>query len=204
MDDQRATVRAGYDAVAETYDEQRTASPAANDGLLALRESLPERPRVLDLGCGAAEGPLQFLPDERAVGLDVSGEQLRLASERTDADLVAGEMTALPFPADCFDAVTAFYSVIHLPIEDHADCYAEVSRVLAPDGEFLFSIGDGWVGENDDWLDSGVEMAWSFPPMAETERLLASAGLTVTDRYRVRSEMDDGDWPFLRCRLVED
>ena len=200
MDEQRATVRAGYDAMADSYDAERGRSPAANDGLVALHDSLPEHPRVLDLGCGAAEGPLQFLPDERAVGLDFSTEQLRLARGRTDAALVAGEMTTLPFADDSFDAVTAFYSVIHLPLESHRDCYEEVARVLRPGGEFLFSIGDDWVGENDDWLDSGERMAWSFPPMAETEELLEAAGLSVVERYGVRSEMDDGEWPFLRCR----
>jgi SAM-dependent methyltransferase len=201
VDDQRATVRAGYDAVADEYDADRTSDPADNEGLIDLRESLPSQPRVLDLGCGASEGPLQFLPAERAVGLDFSGEQLRLARERVDADLVSGDMTALPFAADGFDAVTAFYSVIHLPIEDHGDCYAEVARVLEPGGEFLFSIGDDWAGENDDWLDSGARMAWSFPPLQETERLLEAAGLAVVERYGVRSEMDDADWPFLRCRF---
>ena len=189
--------------MADEYDAGRTGDPADNDGLVALRESLPADPRLLDLGCGAGEGPLQFLPAERAVGLDFSGEQLRLARERVDADLVSGEMTTLPFAADSFDAVTAFYSVIHLPIEDHADCYAEVERVLRPDGEFLFSIGDDWAGENDDWLDSGEGMAWSFPALEETERLLEAAGLTVVERYGVRSEMDDVDWPFLRCRVEE-
>lgn len=203
VDDQRQTVRSGYDAMAETYDARRTGSPAANEGLVALRESLPEDGRVLDLGCGTGSGPLQFLPDEQAVGLDFSPEQLRLASDRTDAALVTGDMTVLPFATDSFDAVTAFYSVIHLPIEDHADCYAAVERVLRPDGDFLFSIGDDWAGENDDWLDSGAEMAWSFPPMAETERLLEQAGLTVVERFQVESEMDDAEWPFLRCRPVE-
>lgn len=201
VDDQRATVRAGYDAIAAEYDDDRTSDPADNDGLIDLRESLPAEPRLLDLGCGAGEGPLQFLPPGRAVGLDFSAEQLRLARERVDADLVSGDMTALPFAADSFDAVTAFYSVIHLPIEDHGDCYAEVARVLAPGGEFLFSIGDDWAGENDDWLDSGERMAWSFPPLQETERLLGEAGFEVVERYGVRSEMDDGDWPFLRCRF---
>ncbi|WP_049981444.1 class I SAM-dependent methyltransferase [Halolamina rubra] len=200
MDERRSTVRAGYDAIAATYDDQRTADPANNEGLVALRESLPARPRVLDLGCGAGAGPLQFLPDERAVGLDFSGEQLRIARDRVDADLVAGELTALPFAADSFDAVTAFYAVIHLPIDAHADCYAEVARVLEPGGEFLFSIGDDWAGENDDWLDSGERMAWSFPPLSETERLLEAAGLPVVERYGVESRMDDAEWPFLRCR----
>lgn len=203
MDDQRSTVRSGYDGMADEYDADRTGDPGDNEALVALRESLPERPRLLDLGCGAGEGPLQFLPGERAVGLDFSGEQLRLARGRVDADLVSGEMTTLPFAADSFDAVTAFYSVIHLPIADHGDCYAEVERVLRPGGEFLFSIGDDWAGENEDWLDSGEEMAWSFPAMEETERLLEEAGLTVVERYGVRSELDEFDWPFLLCRAEE-
>jgi len=204
VDEQRQTVRAGYDAMAETYDDERSASATANEGLQTLREVLPERPRVLDLGCGAGKGPLAFFPAENAVGLDFSNEQLRLARERTDAALVSGDMTTLPFTADSFDAVTAFYSVIHLPIVDHADCYAAVKRVLKPGGEFLFSIGDDWAGENDDWLDAGAEMAWSFPPMDETERLLSSAGLPVAERFEVNSEMDDAAWTFLRCRADED
>ncbi|GAB7093557.1 class I SAM-dependent methyltransferase [Halolamina litorea] len=203
MDEQRATVRDGYDAMAETYDERRSASPTANEGLVALRESLPADPRVLDLGCGAGEGPLATLPTEGAVGLDFSTAQLRLARERTDAALVAGDMTALPFDDGRFDAVTAFYSVIHLPEDEHRDCYAEVARVLRPGGEFLFSIGDDWAGENDDWLDTGARMAWSFPPLRETERLLEAAGLELVEQYGVRSEMDDAEWPFLRCRVPE-
>ena len=203
VDDQRSTVRAGYDGMAATYDDRRTSDPEENEGLVALAESLPERPRLLDLGCGGAGGALQYLPDERAVGLDFSTEQLRLARQRTGAALVTGEMTSLPFAADSFDAVTAFYSVIHLPIAEHGDCYEEVARVLQPGGEFLFSMADDWAGEDDDWLDSGERMAWSFPPMAETERLLAAADLELVARYSFTSEVDDDEWPFLRCRLPE-
>lgn len=201
MDDQRRTVRDGYDSMAETYDDER-----GTDGdhavLERLQGSLPDEPRLLDLGCGSGQGPLERFPATNAVGLDFSEAQLRLARERTDAGLVAGDMTALPFADESFEAVTAFYSVIHLPLADHADCYAEVARVLEPGGQFLFSIGDDWAGENPDWLDSGERMAWSFPPLAETEELLEEAGLAVEERVGVRSEMDEADWPFLRCRLA--
>lgn len=198
MDEQRQTVREGYDAMAETYDAER--SDDADDTVLSqLTRELGESPRLLDLGCGSGKGPLSNLPTENAIGLDFSESQLRLAAERTDAALVAGDMTALPFPDDSFEAVTAFYSVIHLPLEDHLRCYEEVERVLGPDGRFLFSIGDDWSGENPDWLDSGASMAWSFPPLSETEALLEKAGLEVVERFGVRSEMDDRDWPFLLC-----
>lgn len=201
MDDQRRTVRDGYDSMAETYDAER-GTDSDHAALERFRESLPTAPRLLDLGCGSGRGPLEQFSATNAVGLDFSEAQLRLARERTGAGLVAGDMTALPFSDDSFEAVTAFYSVIHLPLADHADCYAEVARVLGPGGQFLFSIGDDWAGENPDWLDSGEKMAWSFPPLAETEELLEEAGLVVEERVGVRSEMDDTDWPFLRCRLA--
>ncbi|MEF8800071.1 MAG: methyltransferase domain-containing protein [Halolamina sp.] len=199
MDNQKRTVRAGYDELAREYDAERTAD-VEHEGLERLRDVIGNAPRLLDLGCGGGRGPLQQLPSENAVGLDFSGEQLRLACTRTDAALVTGDMTLLPFAADSFEVVTAFYSVIHLPVEEHRECYAEVGRVLQPGGRFLFSIGDDWTGANDDWLETGTRMAWSFPPMAETERLLEEAGLSVEERFGVRSEMDDGEWPFLLCQ----
>lgn len=199
MDDQRRTVRDGYDAMAQRYDEERAAD-TENEALQLLRESLADEPRLLDLGCGAGRGPLEQFCAAEAVGLDFSEGQLRLARERSDAAFVAGDMTALPFSAERFEAVTAFYSVIHLPLDAHASCYEEVARVLEPGGTFLFSIGDDWAGENPDWLGSGETMAWSFPPLSETEALLEDAGLVVEERLGVRSELDDADWPFLLCR----
>ncbi|MFB6221281.1 MAG: class I SAM-dependent methyltransferase [Halolamina sp.] len=199
MDEQKRAVRDGYDEMADRYEAER-ADDTEHDGLAQLRAGLPPEPRLLDLGCGAGAGPLQQFDDSNAVGLDFSGEQLRLAQDRTDAGLVAGDMAALPFTDEQFDAVTAFYSVIHLPVEQHGDCYTEVARVLRPGGRFLFSIGDDWAGANDDWLDSGTRMEWSFPSMADTERLVEDAGLTVEERFSVRSKMDDADWPFVLCR----
>lgn len=199
MSEQKRTVQDGYDQLAETYDAHR-GSDAEHAGLDRLHELLPEAAALLDLGCGAGKGPLDQLPAETAVGLDFSGEQLRLARDRVDAVLVAGDMTTLPFAADSFDAVTAFHSVIHLPVEQHAACYAEVARVLAPEGLFLFSIGDDWAGANDDWLETGARMEWSFPPLSETEQFLREAGLTVEERFNVESEMDEDAWPFLLCK----
>ena len=201
MDDQRRTVRDGYDALTERYDEERAAD-TENEALQLFRESVADDPRLLDLGCGAGRGPLEQFSTAETVGLDFSEAQLRLARERSDAALVAGDMTALPFSAERFEAVTAFYSVIHLPLDAHASCYEEVARVLEPGGRFLFSIGDDWAGENPDWLGSGETMAWSFPPLSETEALLEEAGLVVEERLGVRSELDDTDWPFLLCRAV--
>lgn len=202
-DEQKRTVRDGYDDVAAAYDAERSHDSADGPVLEPLRDAVEDDGRLLDLGCGAGRGPLEGFGGHETVGLDFSRVQLDLARGRVDAGLVLGDMAHLPFAADRFDAVTAFYSVIHLPVGQHPTVYEEVARVLRPGGEFVLSIGDDWAGTNDDWLESGARMEWSFPPLEETEASLEAAGLPVVDRYAVRSEMDENDWPFLRCRLED-
>lgn len=205
-DDQKRAVRDGYDEMAAVYDDHRSLDADDLAPLEDLREFLDAEGRagdgrLLDLGCGAGRGVLEGFADRETVGLDFSRAQLDLARERVESGLVLGDMTGLPFTDDAFDAVTAFYSVIHLPTDQHRTVYEEVVRVLRPGGTFVLSIGDDWAGSNDDWLDSGARMEWSFPSLAETERTLEAAGLPIVERYDVRSEMDADDWPFLRCRL---
>lgn len=199
--DQKRTVREGYDRMAAFYDDERSLDGEDDAALQALADDLPDGARVLDLGCGGGRGALRAFDGFETVGLDFSRAQLSLARYRVDADLVLGDMATLPFATDSFDAVTALYSVIHLPVEQHRTVYDEVARVLRPGGRFLLTIGDDWAGSNDDWLDSGTRMEWSFPPLEETAAALTAAGLSVVERYAVHSEMDETDWPFIRCRL---
>lgn len=200
-DEQKRTVRDGYDRLAADYDDQRSLDAVDNDALQAFAADIPPDARLLDLGCGGGRGALETFENHGTVGLDFSTAQLSLARERVDAGLVLGDMATLPFEDRAFDAVTALYSVIHLPVEQHRTVYDEVARVLRPGGQFLLSIGDDWAGTNDDWLDSGTRMAWSFPSLEETEATLEAVGLTPHERQNLPSEMDQTDWPSLRCRL---
>jgi ubiquinone/menaquinone biosynthesis C-methylase UbiE len=202
-DDQRRTVRDGYDDIAETYDAQRSRDPETITPVADLREAVGEDCRLLDLGCGGGRGPLAAFPRADAVGIDFSRVQLDIARERVDADLCVADMTSLPFVDDSFDAVTAFYSIIHVPIDEHRQVYEEVRRVLRPDGQFVFNVGDDWSGGEDGWLDTDTRMEWSFPSLDETVATLEAAGLSVVEEYAVWSEMDDTEWPFFRCRPVK-
>ena len=198
--DQRRRVRDAYDDIAADYDAQRGENGAAV--LRELLDRLDPDSSVLDAGCGAGRVGLAGLDaDHRTVGLDFSGEQLRLAAaaDRGDA-LVAGDMTALPVAADAFDAVTSFYAVIHVPTGDHATVLSEFARVCRPDGWLLFNTGDQeWEGANDDWLATDTRMEWSYPDPGETEVLLADAGFEVTSRWDPDDELG-GDFPVFLAR----
>jgi SAM-dependent methyltransferase len=148
-----------------------------------------EGARLLDLG--AAYG---FAVDEarrlgwRAVGLEVSPTAARRAAETIRAAVVAvGDAQHVPFADDCFDVVTLWDVLEHLP-EPHA-AMTEVARVLRPGGRLVLTTGD--VGSLAARV-SGVR--WHLYTLPEhvffysregLRRLLAAHGLRVE---RIRAE----------------
>ena len=92
--------------------------------------------RLLDLGCGRG-GVVEELSDYGCFlsGLDPDG--VSLASHRVpDFPRVCGLSEALPFDKLSFDLVCCSWVLEHL--ENPQSVFAEISRVLAPDGSFVF------------------------------------------------------------------
>lgn len=197
MSDQRRRVREGYDGLAAEY--AATRDDKDESVLAELDGRLPPDARVLDAGCGDGRVVARGV-DAELVGLDFSREQLRLAREHVSNPLVQGDMTSLPFSDGSFDAVAALYSVIHVPIGEHSAVYEEFARVLREGGWLLVTVGDdAWVGANDDWLDSGVRMEWSFPTIEESVEALSQAGFEEADRWTVDDSLG-GEFPFVLAR----
>ena len=213
----RHTVRRSYDDLAGSYAEYR--SPG--DGTAVLREFLdagsPER--VLDAGCGNGRPILARLAESvDPVGLDHSRGMLRAAREHVAAPLLRGDMTRLPFATESFDAVVAYWSLIHLPLADHVTAIEEFARVLRPGGRALVCEGtQPWVGENPDWLD-GVEMEWAIAGAERTREQLRDAGFAVTGARGVPETLGEGEdededgsdlgdddpaWTFLAAELTD-
>lgn len=199
-------VRRAYDELGDEYAAERERD---GRGLAVLEAFLdaaaPER--ILDAGCGPGVPVLDRLDrSATAVGLDISREQLRHASEHVPgAPVLQGDMTRLPFDADSFDAAVAYWSLIHVPLAEHPDVIDEFARVLRPGGRALVCEGrEEWVGENPDWLDSGVGMAWELAGIEATREQLGAADFTVTREWGVPdslAEDDEEPWVFLEARL---
>jgi ubiquinone/menaquinone biosynthesis C-methylase UbiE len=102
---------------------------------------LPEQPNVLDLGCGTGRLlnrlAAQFR-DLQGTGLDLSTQMLRQARQRNQHHpqliFVQGNAESLPFTDNQFDAVFNTISFLHYPNPERV--FAEVSRVLRPQGKF--------------------------------------------------------------------
>ncbi|MEF8772729.1 class I SAM-dependent methyltransferase [Halodesulfurarchaeum sp.] len=202
----REDVQAGYDEIAEEYAVTTGESSASKPFLEDLDNRLDEGARILDVGCGNGTPALNNFVDQfDVIGLDISREQLRLAAKTVPAaPLLQGEMTALPVGRSIIDAVVALYSIIHVPRSDHQAVFEEWARVLRPGGWVLFSSGtEGWAGRNPDWLDSGVEMVWSYPGPDETITALEAAGFELVGTHTVPDSIaDTGEKQLFLARLT--
>ena len=168
-------VRRAWDDVAATYADRR--DPDGSDAALIddLLADLPAAPDVLDVGCGDGARTLANLPPG-SVGLDVSRRGLDLARETVpDARLVHGEMSALPFGADRFDAITAYHAVFHVERDRHPDVYEGFARVLRPGGRLLTTLPGGrFETVRRGWM--GGRMFFSAPGRDRTLAQLREAG----------------------------
>lgn len=122
-----------YEGMAEWYDE--SARGSADGSAPALIDLLgPGTGLCLDLGCGTGLYLDAIVRTGRTpIGLDVSGDQLRLAKVRGER-LVQGDAARLPFISGSFDTVAAAW--ISTDVDDFSAVVREANRVLRTGGEF--------------------------------------------------------------------
>jgi SAM-dependent methyltransferase len=198
-DPRRRTVRAGYDALGRRFGEwgaQVSGEPSARF-LDELAARLADGARVLDLGCGNGAKTARLAGRLDVVGVDISAEQLRLARANLPAaKLVQGDFTALDFDAESFDAVTALYSIVHVPRAEHRALVETIARWLRPGGLFLASLGHvGGPDRTYEWL--GVEMFFSAFDAETNRRLVREAGFDLVLDELVFMQEPEGEVAFL-------
>jgi cyclopropane fatty-acyl-phospholipid synthase-like methyltransferase len=175
--DPKTIVARGYDRVAERYMVTFGHSTVRARKFEELVAGLPAGASVLDLGCGAGAPVARDLVERgfAVTGVDGSAKQIeRAASGVPDGRFIHADMTAIDFPVASFDAACAFYSITHVPREEHAALFKRIALWLKPGGRFLASFGTvkgEWSG---DWL--GVSMFFSHHDPHVTHQLIIDAG----------------------------
>jgi SAM-dependent methyltransferase len=193
-------VEAGYDTMAERYlvwGRDVEGDPRARF-LDELAARLPERARVLDLGCGAGIPSTKKLAERfDVVGADISEVQLRLARANVaGATFIRSDLPELDFPDESFAGITAFYSISHLPRDEHRGLFRQIVRWLKPGGFFLATLGaDDIPDRTGEWL--GVPMFFSSFDADTNRRLIEAAGLSVALDEVVSSREPEGEVAFL-------
>lgn len=197
-------IRRGYDELAEEYAARYSNDEREMVILDEFLDSLSEPTRLLDAGCGQGTPILRRLCEEATTyGLDFSREQLQIATGIVPtAQFVHGDMANLPFRNNTFDAVTAYNSLIHVPLSSHQAVLDEFARILNSGGHILFSEApDEFERVNSNWLDSGVTMKWSMAGAKETRDQLRKAGFRIVKEWDAPDALEEPKPPFFAARL---
>jgi SAM-dependent methyltransferase len=102
--------------------------------------------RVLDIACANGFGTILLAEVAReAAGLDVSPEAVEFARRvngRANVRYEAVSKPPFPFPDGSFDLVVSLETIEHMKQEEQPAFIAELTRLLTPDGIFVFSTPD--------------------------------------------------------------
>ncbi len=199
-DNPRAIVAQGYNRIAERFQEWNTTQRVEERSryVQILLDHAQRGMRLLDLGCGQGVPITKQLADRyRVTAVDMSIANAKSAANNVPkAQIICADMTTLQFPAESFDAISAFYSLIHVPREDLPDFLQRMTRWLRPNGLFVgcFTAYD-IPGSVEEWL--GAPMYWSGFDSQHNRDLLRTAGLTVHSAIEETADEDGDDVTFL-------
>ena len=130
-------VRTMFDRIAPVYDAMNRVMTAGLDvrwRRLAAAAAVRHGDRVLDAACGTGD---LAIADAKAgaasvTGLDFAEQMLARARRKAPLDWVQGDMLALPFDDEAFDAATVGFGVRN--VADLELALRELRRVLRPGG----------------------------------------------------------------------
>ena len=137
-------VKDGYDKVANIYlaNRDRLKSGKYVQQLLKL---LPKKSSILDLGCGAGVPVDDILikAGHFVTGIDISSEQIKLARKKCrGGEFIVRDIQELQQKEFNFDAVVSFYTLFHIPKNDHQQILRTIASYLTIGGIILITMGD--------------------------------------------------------------
>ncbi len=138
----------------------------------------PDRPRVLDAGCGPGRDAAYFHGRGlEPVGVDAAAGMVAYARANRPGRYLRMDLRRLGFPADTFAGLWCPASVFFLDPPGVRTALAEFARVLAPGGHARvgFKLGDGR-HEVEKWGATTVEYRVD---RSEARALLDEAGFVV-------------------------
>lgn len=136
------TLQEIYDGFAETYDKNRALFDMT-EIFDSFYGTLPKKKgNLLDLGCGAGDSFSRLFIEKgwSVTGVDFSRKMVELAAKYVpQMKTMHADMREITFSNGQFDAITAVYSLFHLPTEDQMKMLEKFYSWLIPGGQALFT-----------------------------------------------------------------
>lgn len=172
MDSDR--LRQTYNRIAKDFYDEHSSDTWDDDYLKHLARALPQKARVLDLGCGGGNDSNKLADlDFDVTGIDISDEFIKIAKTYYPSlKFIQGDILRLPFKNDSFDGIFAKASLLHIAQKDMPNALKEAFRVLKSGGYIHIAIkggeGEGEITESDYGYEySRFFSYWKMEPFLE-------------------------------------
>ncbi|MCK4287504.1 MAG: class I SAM-dependent methyltransferase [Candidatus Lokiarchaeota archaeon] len=165
--EKKEIVRTGYNKVAERIQEISGLEKEGSEELNLLANftsRIPLGGLILDAGCGYGVYSRYLSEKFKVIGVDISEKQIKLAKQNAPkAEFICEDITKTNFPGESFAGILAFYSIIHVPREEHYDLLSNFFRMLKMNGVVLlvFQANDDPESYENNFFSRGVKMYWS-------------------------------------------
>ncbi|BBX28594.1 class I SAM-dependent methyltransferase [Mycolicibacterium alvei] len=137
---------------------------------------------TLDVGCGPGEAAAELADcGLETEGIDGSAAMVSLARQKwPELQFQTADMFDLPYAPGTFDAVCAWYSIIHTPAEALLELFIEYRRVLTKPGWVLLAFQtDGEPAVYDHAFGHDVALTFLRHDTAAVCTALEATGFTV-------------------------
>jgi len=141
-DTMKDELRKIYDEFAETYEKNRKIFDMSEilDSFYSKLEI--EKGKLLDLGCGSGDPVARYFADRgwSIIGVDFSAKMIELASKYVpEMQTIHADINEVNLEQNQFNAVTASYSLFHIPAKKHYALFNKLYQWLRPNGKALFT-----------------------------------------------------------------
>lgn len=138
-------IKAFYDATAQSTADEWYPNDLLLPTIADFISLLPEKPLVLDLGCGPGHESKRLSKAGAIVtGIDFSEECIDIAKQRSpECNFIIGDIRSLNTGIGIFDGIFACASLIHIPMNELSIVLKNINSLLGKSGCLNIIILDG-------------------------------------------------------------
>ncbi|MGM5484658.1 MAG: class I SAM-dependent methyltransferase [Nanobdellota archaeon] len=136
---------------------------------------------ILGLGCGTGLPFDAYFTNKgfSVTGLDISEKHIRKARKNvSSAEFILGDFFSKKIKGK-FDAIVSFYSIFHIPREEHKSLFRHMHSLLKKNGYILITLGAESMKCDVSEDFAGSRMAWSSYSVQWNKKLIREAGFEL-------------------------
>jgi len=185
INDIREIVKTGYERgnYAGLFRTSTNLKEIENKFLGRLSTLLTKNARILDLGCGNGIPFDIYLCKKgfQITGIDFALNYIIAARRNVPgATFIKGDFSTTDFGGNPFQAILAFYSIFHIPKEEHRNLFDKIYKSLENGGYILVTLGTfSGDGLEENW--AGSKMAWSSHNPSNYKKIFTQVGFQIIE-----------------------